>query len=71
MPKPKWLVDHERKKLKVAREPTRCRTCQHYGDIVGQTRYRGRELVNVHQCAIHPKTRNTRYSIICDDYKKR
>lgn len=71
MPKPKWLVDAEKKKQQVHREPNHCLDCQHIGEVVKFTKYRNKERTEVYECAIHPGCFNTKYSICCDDFAKR
>lgn len=71
MPKPEWLVENEKKKSQVKLDPTMCFDCQHLGEVVGHTRHKGQERVEVFECAMHPGCKNTKYSICCDDYSKR
>lgn len=68
MTKPQWLIDQEKKKQ--APEPRKCCDCIYYGKIVGTTKHKGKERCNVHECDIHPKCFNTRFSICCDDWTK-
>jgi hypothetical protein len=66
MPKPQWLQDIENEK-KIQYEY--CFNCIHYGPVIGWTKHKGKEIVEVHECAIHPGCFNTSYSIRCEDYK--
>ena len=67
MSKPDWLKDRE-EAARIARKANLCCECAYYGDIVDYTRHRDAERVTVHECDIHPKCLNTRFSICCDDW---
>ena len=68
MPKPGWMKDNERKKNLP--DPDTCLTCIYFGQVVGFTKYKNKERVEVRECDIHPKCLNTKYSIRCEDWIK-
>lgn len=48
-----------------------CHDCESYGDVVKTTKHKGKELVNVHGCVVHQGCLNTRYSLACEDFKRK
>ena len=70
MPKPQWLKDKEMGAKRLSYDPDLCCECIYYGRIVKHTRHKGKERVEVHECDIHPKCLNTKYSICCEDFTR-
>lgn len=70
MPKPQWLKDREAQARRIVVEPDLCHECIYYGPFVKYAKYRGKELVEVHSCDIHPNCLNTKYSICCEDFMR-
>lgn len=65
MAKPQWLKNKEQINGRIGKL---CKTCTHYGKMVDQAKYKNKEWVEIHECAIHPKCFNSEYSIQCEDY---
>lgn len=68
MAKPDWLIEQERKKSQPKREFPKCCDCVYYGRPVKKTRHKGKELIPVFECDLHPGCFNTMYSVRCDDW---
>jgi hypothetical protein len=68
MSKPQWLKDKEANVQKVTRELDLCVGCIYFGKFVKMGKHRNKEIVEVHECDIHPNCLNTKYSIACDDF---
>lgn len=66
MPKPDWLIENEKKKRRFIKY---CEHCRYFGDIVKQTKHNRKEVVDVHECAIHHGCFNTKYSVGCSDWE--
>lgn len=66
MSKPEWLINTEqnKKRLELVKY---CSQCRYFGKVVKQTKHKGKEWVDVHECAIHPGCFNTKYSVCCGD----
>lgn len=68
MSKPQWLKDRESGAKRETAEPDFCVSCAYYGPAVKNVRHKNKEWVELHECDIHPKCYNTKYSICCDDF---
>jgi hypothetical protein len=68
MSKPQWLKDREANVQRAVREPDLCVGCIYYGKFCKWAKHKNNELVEVHECDIHPNCLNTKYSICCDDF---
>ena len=59
---------------RIESKARKCHKCAHYGNVVYNRKRKSRmdgkmELLDYHECSIHPGCINTRYSLACDDYE--
>ena len=70
MPKPQWLRDREMQVHRVTVDPDLCGDCIYFGTFAKYARWRGKEVVELRECDIHPNCLNTKYSICCEDFAR-
>lgn len=72
MAKPDWLVERELDDLRLRRYK-RCVSCEHAGEVCGQTNNRGggKGRGAMYRCKLHPTVQFHEGSYACTDHKLR